>query len=252
MKTNKSITLYDNLAELGLTSEESSIYVLLLTKGSLTAKAIADEQGIIVNSVYRPTKALIGKELVKELDVSPKQFQAITPSTGLRKLADKKTDAIKAVSESLINQLSIKKTPNRLNMELLTGRKELFERFVDLAKEAKQEILVISIGEPVPESIWEVTQKSLDKGVKPKFIFHKHDKDNIMLIKRWLAMGVQVRYLPDEGYHLNVFDHHSTILSASNPKQSKERSGVVIYNKAIIEALRNYFFLQWASARPLQ
>lgn len=247
----KQTDLHDNLAELGLTQEQSSVYILLLTEGALTAKAIAKEQEIIVNSTYRSLRALIDHGLVNELDVSPKQFQAVAPSVGIANLAEDKAKQLKNLTNSLIEQLPVKKNPNRLNMELLTGRKELFERFVDLAKEAEHEILVISIGEPVPESIWEVTQGALKRGVKPKYLFHKHDKDNIMLIKRWQAMGASVRHLPGEGYHLNIFDHSAAILSASNPKQSKERAGVVIYNEAVIEMLRSYFFQNWGAAKQL-
>jgi hypothetical protein len=91
----------------------------------------------------------------------------------------------------------------------------------------------------------------LEKGLKAKFIFQKRDKDNIMLIKRWLAMGVALRHLPGEGYHLNIFDNKSAILSASNPSQSKERTGVVIYNEAIIGVLLSYFYQQWEIAKQL-
>ncbi len=250
-KTMNNNHIHADLAEFGITPEQSSIYALLLSKGSLTAKGIAQAQGIIVNSVYRSVKSLVRHGLVIELDVIPKQFQAVPPSVGIVQLAKNKSEQIEKLGESLIKQLPVKENPNRLNMELLTGRKELFERFVELAEDAEQEILVISVGEPVPESIWEVTQKALGRGVKPKYLFHKYDKENILLVKRWLAMGVTVKHLAGEGYHLNVFDHSTAILSASNPKQSKERSGVVIYNEAIIEALRTYFFQQWALAKPL-
>ena len=244
-------TIQENLAQFGLTSEQSALYILLLSQGSMTAKGLATAQGIVVNSVYRSIRALTEVGLVTELDVSPKQFQAIPPSVGISQLAEQRTNHFQALSDSLIKQLPVRENPNRLTMELLTGRQELFERFVDLALGAEQEILVISIGEPVPDAIWDATQQALERGVKPKFIFHKHDKDNILLIKRWLAIGVPVRYLLGEGYHLNVFDNSAAILSASNPTQSKERSGVVIYNEAIITALRSYFFQQWSAAKPL-
>jgi sugar-specific transcriptional regulator TrmB len=246
MKNNQLIT---GLAKFGLTKEQSSLYLLLLSKGSMTALAIANEQGIFANSVYRATKALIQNGLVVELDVTPKQFQAVPPNVGLVQLAENKIEQLEQLSENLIQQLPTKENPNRLNMELLTGREELFSKFVELAEDSTQEMLVISIGEPVPESIWNITQESLVKGVKPKFIFHKHDKENIMLYKRWQAMGVPVRHLPSEGYHLNIFDHSAAILSASNPQQSKERSGVVIYNEAIIGMLHTYFFQQWNIAK---
>lgn len=248
---NTSTPIREYLSELGLSSDEIKVYLLLTNEGALTAKEISERLGIIVNSIYRATNFLLDKELIKELDITPKHFQAITPSVAIEQLAAKRILKIKNSSQSAVRKLDIKKNPNRLNMELLTGRVELFDRFVDLAKEAEQEILVISIGEPVPESIWSVTENAIARDVSPKYIFHKNDKGNVMLIKRWRAMGVPVRHLPGEGYHLNIFDHSSAILSASNPKQSKERSGVVIYNEAIIEALRTYFFQQWALAEPV-
>lgn len=249
MHTNQSIQ--DQLAEFGLSPDEADVYLLLLAKGSMTAKAVAAEQGIVVNSVYRIADVLVELGLANELDTRPKQFQAVSPSTSLKQLADARAKHLQTISRDLIRSLSRKQNPNRLNMELLTGRQALFERFVELAEQATEEILVISIGEPVPETIWKVTKQMLGKGVKPKYLFHKYDKENILLVKRWLAMGAAVRYLPGEGYHLNVFDDSAAILSASNPKQSRERSGVVIYNEAIIEMLRNYFFQQWGAAKKL-
>jgi sugar-specific transcriptional regulator TrmB len=248
---SKSSTTKQHLLELGLSPDEANIYLLLVSKGGLSAKAIAEQLEMIVNSVYRSTNALIEKELIKELDITPKQFQAISPNSALEQLATKRILTIKESVDSVLNTLDLKENPNRLHMKLLTGRKELFDSFVDIGKSAQEEILVISIGEPVPESIWQVTKESLKNGVKPKFIFSKYDKDNIMLIKRWQTMGVPVRHVPKEGYHLNIFDRSAAILSASNPEQSKERSGVVIYNEAIIEALREYFFQQWALAKHI-
>ena len=249
-KTMNNNHIHADLAEFGITPEQSSIYALLLSKGSLTAKGIAQAKAL--SSIVSIDQLSHSYGMVWSLSLM--LFETVpgsSSSVGIVQLAKNKSEQIEKLGESLIKQLPVKENPNRLNMELLTGRKELFERFVELAEDAEQEILVISVGEPVPESIWEVTQKALGRGVKPKYLFHKYDKENILLVKRWLAMGVTVKHLAGEGYHLNVFDHSTAILSASNPKQSKERSGVVIYNEAIIEALRTYFFQQWALAKPL-
>ncbi len=247
----KNETIYDKLAEFGLSPDECDVYLLLLTEGSLTAKALASGLDVVVNSIYRVADALVGLGLVIELDVRPKQFQAVQPNSAIQKLSSSKARHLQNIGQELIQLLPVKQNPNRLNMELLTGRADLFEKFVELAKTANDEVLVISIGEPVPESIWSITQRLIEKDVKPKYLFHKYDKENILLVKRWLAMGVPIRHLPGAGYHLNIFDHSSVILSASNPNQGKERSGVVIYNEAIIEMLRTYFFQQWALAKRL-
>lgn len=249
--SSKTVSSNKYLSELGLLPDEIAIYKLLLSKGSLSANAISEQLGIIVNSIYRSTNTLIDNGLIKALDVKPRQFQAISPSVAIKKMAEKRIGKIKNVSDSAISHLDIRENPNRLNMDLQTGREELFKSFVEFANEANQEILVISIGEAVSESIWSAMKEAVEREIEAKFIFHKHDKDNILLIKRWQAMGVPIRHLPGEGYHLNIFDHSAAILSASNKKQSRERTGVIIYNEAIIEVLRSYFFQQWAVAKPV-
>lgn len=249
--SQQSSTTNNYLSELGLTSDESAIYSLLLSAGSLTAKEIAVSLDIIVNSVYRSTKELVLLGLVKKLELSPKQFQPVPARVAIEHLAELRVAKIEQASRAAISQLGITQNPHRLHMDLLTGRQDLFEQFVRLAKKTKQETLVISIGEPVPESIWAVTKQSIARGVGQKFIFHKCDKENIMLIRRWQVMGVPVRHIPSEGYHLNIFDRNAAILSASNTKKSLERTGVVIYNEAIIEALRTYFYQQWVLAQPV-
>ncbi len=244
-------THHSYLSELGLTTDEASIYTLLLTAGSLSAKDISKQLNIIVNSVYRLTSGLLEMGLVTALEVTPKQFQAVSPKVALSQLAQAQVNNIKSVSSRAIEQLEPQQNPNRLNMGLMTGRQALFECYVKLAEVAQKEILVVSVGEEVPENIWSSTQNAIGRGVETKFIFHKNDRDNTLLIKRWRAMGVPVRHLPQTGYHLNIFDHSAAILSASNPEQTEERMGVVIYNEAIIEALRSLFFGHWAIAQPV-
>ncbi len=243
----------EQLVELGLTPDEAAVYELLVREGGLTANDISLHLKIIVNSIYRLTKDLQSQGLIKELDIRPKRFQAVPPALAIQQLANKQLARIETVAEAAIKRLGAtsSQSPHHLNMGLMTGRKELFESYVNLAKKSKQEILVISVGEPVPETIWKVTKSKIKKGVSHKFIFHEYGKHNVMLYKRWQTMGVDVRHLPSGGYHLNIFDHSAAILSASNPKQSKERTGVVIYNEAVIEAMRSYFFQQWALAQKV-
>src|SRR5437016_4574369 len=96
-----AISIKRHLSELGLSSDEVDIYLVLVSKGGLSAKNISNNLGIIVNSVYRSTKALIDKELIKELDVTPKQFQAVSPNIAIEQLANKHINKIKVSSDSI-------------------------------------------------------------------------------------------------------------------------------------------------------
>src|SRR5438309_11775852 len=100
---NKSTTVKQHLLNLGLSPDEANTYLLLVSKGSLSAKAVAEQLEMIVNSVYRSTNALIEKELIKELDVTPKQFQAVSPNVALEQLAAKRILKIKESADSVLN-----------------------------------------------------------------------------------------------------------------------------------------------------
>lgn len=249
MQNNNEITT--SLSKFGISRDESEIYLALLSSRALTAQEIARQQKMLVNSVYRCAENLIDNGLIVELGMRPKKFQATSPVSAIENLSRKHQAELKKTANFLSDTLATNQDPNRLKMSLMTGQEIIFENFVELANCAKSEILVISVGEPVPDTIWRAIKESIIKGIKPKFIFHRYDKDNILLVKRWQTQGVEVRHMPIEGYHLYIFDSYTAVLAASNPEESKERTGVVIYNKAIIEALRTYFFQQWEQSKPL-
>ena len=46
-----------------------------------------------------------------------------------------------------------------------------------LAAEAREEILVIAIGDPVPEEIVLSNRDALQRGLEMKFLFHRFDDD---------------------------------------------------------------------------
>ncbi len=246
---NDAKTITQRLTDLGLSSDQASIYVLLSSAGSLSAKEVAEQSGIVVNSIYRLIASLEGMGLIRTLETTPKKFQPVEPKIALSKLVEEKTALLNNTSNRVIEALSSAETKQETTMSTLTGQKELFDDFVRRTKKAKTEVLVISIGEEVPDSIWGSVQDAISRGVKARFIFHQNTKENVLLIKRWQSMGVDVRHVPNEGYHLFVFDDSAAVMSASNPKNTKERTGVVIINKSLIAAMRVYFEQQWELGR---
>lgn len=124
----------------------------------------------------------------------------------------------------------------------------MYNTFVEMVKQAEKEILVISIGEPVPDEVKLAHRDALERGVSQKLLFHKHDKGNEDMLRSWMKMGIEVRYYPDWGFHLIVFDGKRSILVANNPKATEERTGIVIYSEGLSRTLRDYFFTIWGKA----
>ena len=239
----------NNLDELGLTPDEAEMYLVLWRSGSMTAREIGERLDVVANSVYRLAGKLEERGFVVGLRTSPKSYQAVSPSIAVRGLVQSRAQELAQSSEELIEQLTRPNETQIATIDVLTGRAAIFNAFVECARVAEKEILVISVGENVPEEIFNVTQEAISRGATNKYIFQKHTRANDILYKRWKAMGIEVRHLPGSGYHYNIIDGRFAILSASNPNKTQERTGVLINNPALVESIRMHFYQQWSLAK---
>jgi sugar-specific transcriptional regulator TrmB len=239
------------LVNLGLTIDEAKCYTVLSNEGSLSASSLAKNIGILPNAVYRLIYGLKEKGFVVELDTRPVKFQAISPSVAIEAYSQAKIKNLEELKTSAINDLANKPGSSQTKIDILTGRSAMFARGAELIREAKKEVLIISIGEPVPDEIKLANRDALEKGVSIKFIAHKYDKDNADLLKSWVKMGLEVRHFPDKGYHLSVTDGAKTLLSTSNPANPAERVSMVINSVDLSNAIRNYFYSVWEKALPI-
>jgi sugar-specific transcriptional regulator TrmB len=240
------------LVNLGLSFDEARCYLVLVKSGSLTAEAIGKQLEILPNAVYRLTKRLTKKGFVVSLGQYPTRFQAVPAEIAINSLTN---NQFKWIEETKVKAIElVKSSGNDLptSIEVLTGRKRMMEKYVELANKAKQEILIISIGEPVSDEIKLANRDALEKKITIRFLVHKYDKENENLLNNWLRMGIEVKHYPGWGFHLVVFDKKRSILATNNPKDTEERTTMVIQNEALSEALSNYFYSLWDKALPIK
>lgn len=252
-EANYSKTIIPEFVKLGLSIDTSRCYLALFQSGPLSSKDIANHVGILPNVVYRITKTLIDKGFIVQLDTYPKTFQAIPFEIAIKSLIHKKIHDLEKSQLSLI--ASLKQHPDSINqqtkVDILTGRDTMMSTYVELAKKSNKEILIISIGEPVSDDIKLVNRDLLEQGISIKFIVHTYNESNQNLLRSWIKMGLEVRYMKDWGYHLVIFDENTSILSTNNPKNTEERTSMVIHSSGLSHALRTYFFTVWKNALPI-
>lgn len=244
----------DNVKEfvkLGFSTQEAALYFLIYRKGTISAKDLASELGVSPNSLYRPLKKLTREKLVSVTNDWPKTYKAISPHFAFDLLIKNKVLEIEESKEKLISLLPIPNYNDQTKFEIIGGAKELFDNYVDISRKTKKEILIISIGEDVPEEVLLANRDSLERGVKISFIAHKSDQTNNALLTRWKRMGIDVRHLPGQGFHLVIFDQNQCLLSASDPKNLGVRTTVHISSQAISKALSEYFNSIWAIAKEI-
>lgn len=234
------------LIQLGLSPDTATCYLTLIKHGALSAHDIAAKMHIVPNSVYRLIQTLQQRTLLVHLDTYPMTFQAVPISVALHTLAD---TAIKTF-ETIKEQQQITPIP-QTKIDIHTGWDKMMETYVQLAAHAQKEILIISIGESVPDEVKLVNRDVLERGVTIKFIVHTQNEQNRLLLSSWIHMGIAVRFIPDSGYHLIVIDKKICILATSNPHNTKERSTVVMYGESLSESMQKHFYTLWKQATPV-
>ena len=121
-----------------------------------------------------------------------------------------------------------------------------------MINQAKKEVLIISIGEPVPDEIKLANRDAINRKVNIKFIVHKSDQENRLLLESWIKMGLDIRHYPGSGYHLSITDGKTCLISASNPKNPAERISMYTNSEGLSNAMRNYFYSLWEKALPVK
>jgi len=95
----------------------------------------------------------------------PQKFQARTPEAVFENLKEKKVIEIEKAKAKVLNALAPARKVPPTRVILATGQKEVFSIAVQMYKRTKKEILLISIGEPIPEELLLAIRDTLKRGV---------------------------------------------------------------------------------------
>lgn len=240
------------LVNLGLSEKESLSYLTLLKEGALSASGVGRKIDVLPNAVYRLMESLAKKGFVIDLGGRPRRFQARPPEAAFNAFLESQAVVIEKAKTAALESLT--KAPKRAaptRVDLVTGQEEVFAKAVEMYNEAKEETLLISIGESIPEELLLAIRDALERKVRMKMIAHKYDKTNKELLSSWKRMRVEVRHYPDWGFHLLVCDAKRVLIAANNPENTKERTGIVFGSPALAKALRDYFYATWEKAEEI-
>lgn len=144
-----------------------------------------------------------------------------------------------------------KKTTPPTLVILISGRDNVFREATRMYKKAQKEILLISIGEPIPDELILAMRDALNRKVEMKMIAHKNDEENKGLLAAWMRMGMEIRHYPDWGYHLVICDGKRSLLTTNNPEATEERTGMLIFSEALSSTLRDYFYAIWGKSEEI-
>lgn len=248
----RSLNSIEKLQELGLTKQESRIYVSLLKENKATAKAISLSLRIPVQAVYRSCHNLNRLGFLGEQKVRPIEFIVVPEKLSIPSYIKNREKIFENITRDLFSQHNHrgeKASPTKIN--LIFGEKEMFDSSERSFKAAKNEILVISIGQELPPELLLAQKNAIQRGVVSRMIAHKSDRENQQVLRSFKANGIEVRHYKDGGYHMVIVDGKVAMVAVNNPKNTKERVGIEFYSESLSAALREYFYSVWEKAKPV-
>jgi sugar-specific transcriptional regulator TrmB len=242
METLENIKEY--VRKVGLTENESKVYLALLEFGPNQAGVISRKSGLHRRVVYDTSEMLIKKGLIGYIKKNNKKlFQASNPNRLLEMIKEKEESITDILPQML---LMYNKTKEKEETNFYKGKNGLKTVFEDQIAEGK-EILIMSpfqlAYDILPFYFKWFDKRRLERKIRTRIIFHKTTNDKIPKIPL-----SEIRFLSEKyasPMAINIYGEKVAIIlwSKENP------FAVVIKNKEVSEGYRKYFDLMWKVAK---
>ncbi len=240
------------LEQLGLSKNESKIYLYLLKKGSTTTGSIIKHTGIANSRVYESLNSLVSKGLVTySIQKNGKHFQAADPNKFLE-IEKEREYQLHSILPDLIKlrDLSKEETSSAV-YEGFEGFKTAFKQIIDDCPN-NGTIFILGFSEQQYASkslrtfLANMNLKSSEKKQKLKIILDSSARKTLGKDREKEKFS-EVRYMP-QGYispaAIDTFEDYVYIFLWEN-----KPFVFMIKNKAIADSFRHYFRFLWSTSR---
>lgn len=248
----------ETLQQIGLSPEETEIYLTLLNKGSLSAAQIGSFTKVKRTYVYKIVEGLMQKGLVSQNKESRTTVFAPNSPDHLLTLANKK----KEQAENAHNQLeaylgnlrvlfgAVDSKPTVQYFEGIEGIKKVY---LDTLKHSGPLLALVETSSVHPEIYNWVTEKYVYKrveaGIEVKAIVSTGEKTENYVEKNKEELR-ETKVIPSRQYpfkhELNIYGDKVAIL---NHNKDSELLGIIIENKLIAETFKAWFELTWGGIK---
>lgn len=271
--------LLNKLEALGFTTYESKVFLVLMNGFNMTAAEIAEEASIPRTSVYDILKLFVERGYVNEIQTPSKlRYEMIDPDIIEGKLENefnkKYSDSLKDLKSSFSELRKKYKSKlqeiDTVDVELIKGfNKFRFNKFLNLMKEAKSEMLLMNKMEGhVSADLDEVSVNFVKAGgviksiyeASTNFRFEKDGKwvgvtkdDLIKLCEGFEKQGEKIKLAERVPQNMVIFDRQIVYLSlVDSSKPKNNRTDLIIRNKNFAEYMIELFESHWGKSKTVK
>jgi len=234
-----------DLEKIGLSANESKVYLALLKLGSASAGLIADKSEVHRVNVYDALRRLMNKGLVSSVFKAEKKIFEAAPPENILLLIEKKEKSlsdIKArVPELMMDyKKTAKETQEVRNYKGKRGIITIYENMISVLNEGE---FILSLGttgtmrDLLKYWIDDWTRRRVEKGIKVKSIYYETARNlpKFKLLERRF-IPQRMGYMPVTTY---IYGGRVAIISF------EELLGVEIQSQKIANSYRKYFEWWW-------
>ncbi|MBI3035109.1 hypothetical protein HYY71_02195 [Candidatus Woesearchaeota archaeon] len=242
---------YTIFRSLGLTENESKVYITLLDLGTAQAGHITEKSGIHRRNVYDAIARLMEKGLVSFVIVNNKKmFSPANPKRFIEIIDEKKfgLDSLKSDFSKIMPELELRaRMQEKHDVRFFKGVEGLKTLFEDIIRTG-EDYVGYGPGRQIEKILRHYFKHYVDKrvksGIKLRLIY---DDASRGIVK--VNPLSHVRYIPNKfSSHaaLRIYGDKTALLLLSE----EEPLAIVIKNRAIADGYRKYFEVMWKAAKP--
>jgi sugar-specific transcriptional regulator TrmB len=239
------------LTKIGLTKNESKVYLALLNLGTAQAGQITEKSGVHRRNVYDSIDRLMEKGLISFVTVNNKKlFSPVNPRRFLELIEEKKfeLDNLKSDFNNIMPELELKAAlQQKHDVRFFKGVEGLKSVYEDIIRTGK-DYIGYGPGQYIEAILKHYFKHFVNKRIKSKIrlrLIYDEASRNTVKVN---ALS-DVRYIPDQYSSraaLRIYGDKVALLLLSE----EEPLAIVIKNKAISDGYRKYFEIMWRAAKP--
>jgi sugar-specific transcriptional regulator TrmB len=253
-----SLELISQLTRLGLTSYEARAYAALVRRDSFSAAQVARQSGLPRQRIYDVLETLVQKGLASTRPGPHVKYAAVAPELAIERLLKARRAELSAIEMDGASVVELL-TPAYLKgqthtdpleyIEVLRDRGAINERFAEIQRNVKREILVFTkppYATPPQENVAgiEVTQTHVARSVYESSVFD--DPDTIEGVRRFVDAGEDARFVRKLPLKLVIIDETTVMFGMEDPvADSDALTIVVVEHPSLAQVLKVAFTTVW-------
>ena len=260
MRRMENGELVAQLTRLGLTSYEAKAYLTLIRRDSFTAAQVARQSGLPRQRIYDVLGSLVQKGLAVARPGTVVKYAATAPEVAIDLLLTSHRDELSRMERDARGMVQDLKpafeagqahTDPLEYIEVLRDRRAINERFAELQRAVKKEILVFTkppYATPPQENVegLEVIQTHEARSL---YEFSVFDEPAVRRgVQRFVEAGEDARFVPELPLKLVIIDETIVMFGMEDPVAgSADLTIVVVEHPSLAKTLKLSFDAVWSS-----